>query len=58
MKYDDKLLEKTEEYLNAVKILISPNSDMEDIIYQRDRFYGEDNDVQRCIDAIRNIRGK
>lgn len=52
----DDFLEKVCKYLKAAKVLVSENSDMEEIIYQRDINYAEDNEVQKCIDAIKTIR--
>lgn len=40
------------KYLEAAKILIKNDSDMEDIMYQRDKNYGEEEKVQRCIDFV------
>ena len=43
------------KYLEAARVLIADNSDMEDIIYQRDTNYGEEDEVRLCIEGIRKI---
>lgn len=49
-------MEKVCRYLEAAKVLVSGESDMEEIIYQRDVNYAEEEDVQKCIDTIKSIR--
>lgn len=43
------------KYLAAVMVLISPEANMNDIIYQRDKYYGETDEILRCIKGIRNM---
>ena len=46
------------KYLEAVKVLISKNSDMEDIVACRDRYYGEEDKIQKCIDFLKETSGR
>lgn len=39
-------------YLEAARVLIAADSDMEEIINQRDRLYGEEDEIRRCIAGI------
>ena len=43
------------EYLETVNVLISVHSDMEDIIYQRDKHYGQEEKIKKCIEVIKDL---
>lgn len=43
------------KYLEAARVLIADNSDMEEIMYQRDRYYGEEDEVALCIEGIKKV---
>lgn len=51
-----EFLEKVTRYLEAAKILVGKDSEMEDIISARDASYGEEEDIQKCLDTIRSIK--
>ena len=43
------------KYLEAARVLIADSSEMEDIIYQRDKNYGEEDEVRLCIEGIKKV---
>lgn len=47
------IINKIITYLESMKVVVNENSDMEDIILQRDYHYGEDDQLQECIDELR-----
>ena len=47
--------ERVLKYLEAARVLIADNSDMEEIMYQRDRYYGEEDEVALCIEGIKKV---
>ena len=51
---DETMKENIIKYLKAAKVLIESN-DMEEIIGQRDTYYGEEVQVQECIDYIGSL---
>lgn len=46
------IINKIITYLESMKVVVNENSDMEDIILQRDYHYGEDDQIQECIDTL------
>ena len=46
------IINKIITYLESMKVVVNENSDMEDIILQRDYHYGEDDQIQECINAL------
>ena len=42
-------------YLEAVQVLVSDDSSMEDIIEQRDLYYADDAEIARCIRVLKRV---
>ncbi len=51
---DETMKKNIIKYLKAAKVLIESN-DMEEIIGERDTYYGEESQVQECIDYINSL---
>ena len=41
---------------HVMKVVVAQDSGMEEIMHQRDRYYREDDEIQRCIDVIKNVK--
>ena len=53
---EDGFVEKIVNYLEAMKVVVAQDSGMEEVMHQRDRYYREDDEIQRCIDVIKNVK--